>query len=513
MNRTYQLARDGRCQPQPHSTPVSARLRFAGLLLALALFVSACGPAGGPQPEAGPSVPLDDCVLSAPGGAQVDAECGSLEVPEDPDNPGGRTISLKIAVVRAVSRAPAPDPLFLLAGGPGQAATEAFAPLLPTIERVQFDRDLVMVDQRGTGESRPLECAEPETELAYGEELPLEEQLDYLAECRVDLGIDPLLYTTSVAAKDLDAVREALGYERINLLGVSYGTRAALEYYRQFPERVRSLILDGVVPPDWVLGAHIGVDAQRALELIFDRCQATPACQERFPNLRADFDALVERLAGDPQTVTVIHPRKGEPVEVFINDQTLAATVRLMSYSDSLAALLPLMIDSAARGSYDMLAAQYIIMVGDLEHSLSFGMYYSVICAEDTPFLPAEPPRGEAFLDPRLDQVRAACQVWLPDPPPPPSSDLPAADVPALLISGEADPVTPPANGDALATLLPNSRHIVLPGLGHNNFYVGCVPNLLYDFLDALDPQGLDTACIETIRPQPFFLSPLGPEP
>lgn len=464
--------------------------------------------------EAAPAVNLEDCWLNAPGQAQVRAQCGRLTLPEDPDRPDGRQVEINLAVVKAVSRDPAPDPLFLLAGGPGQAATEAFLPVLSALERVRFKRDLVLVDQRGTGSSNPLDCpALEQTGGLAGGELPLDEQVSLLKECRAALQADPRFFTTEIAMRDLDQIRQALGYQQINLLGVSYGTRAALTYLRLYPERVRTLILDGVVPPGWALGSSAAADAQQALDAVFARCAADEACRMKYPGLPGEFDALLNTLERQPVEVTVAHPTSGEPVRVEMSRRTIGAAVRLMSYSDLLAALLPLAIHSAASGDYTILASQYILASQQLGEGMSLGMYYSVVCAEDAPFLPAEDPPGDFYFDPGLDELQAACRVWLPEAPPAPQQAGGLRDVPALLISGSADPVTPPANAVLAARHLPRSYQLVLPGMGHNNFYAGCVPGILLEFLETGSPDNLNSACAGSIFPQPFFLSPSGPRP
>lgn len=491
---------------------------YITILVILIFTLTACSPQAPVNPSGGGEqavIPLSDCVLSAPGMNPVRAQCGTLTVFEDPQAQSGRTIDLNIAVIKAVSRAPAPDPIFMLAGGPGQAATEAFLPLLSAANRLNFKRDIVLVDQRGTGKSYPLDCPDTEFEqTVIGVELPLEEQLAEFTACRAALDFDPTRYTTEIAMGDLDKVREGLGYEQINLLGVSYGTRAALTYLRLFPERTRSLVLDGIVPPDWALGGTVGPDSQRALDLIFDRCTQDSACREKFPDLPAVFDRLMDELAETPVEVTVSDPVTAEPVRVMMSSLTVGTTVRQMSYNDMLAALIPLAVQQASQGDFQMLASNYLMLTSQLAEGLGIGMYYSVVCMEDEPLLPETAAADGSYIDAQHDLLHAACGVWLDEP-----AAVPAAwgdqkfDVPALIISGEADPVTPPVYGDHLSRLLPNSLHLVAPGLGHNNFYVGCIPEIVLDFLEETNPSALDAACVEKIHPQPFFLSPTGPQP
>src|SRR5690606_4668082 len=186
------------------------------------------------------------------------ARCGWLTVPEDGNQPQGRSIRLHVAIIPALRLQPAADPLYIISGGPGQAASEMYLNMAPAFARIRRDRDIVVVDQRGTGRSQRLDCAFPDEQaLTAADELQQTTQ-----QCIGSLPGDVRCYTTSIAVQDLDAVRAALGHARINLYGVSYGTRVAQHYMRRHPERVRSAILDGVVPADLPLGPTIATDAQ-----------------------------------------------------------------------------------------------------------------------------------------------------------------------------------------------------------------------------------------------------------
>lgn len=485
------------------------------VILLVAVLLAGCA-APAPAATPAPQIALAPCRLSAPLVANsVAAECGTLTVPENPADPAGRTIDLRIAVVPAISRGAAADPLFLLAGGPGQAATEAFVTVIPSLRAVNQTRDLVMVDQRGTGGSAPLACPiDPALadvsadDPAYGA---------WLARCRDGLAGDPAFYTTAVAVGDLDAVRAALGYAQINLLGVSYGTRAALTYLRLFPERVRSLVLDGVVPPDLPIGAAMAQDAQAALDLTFSRCGADPRCSAAFPNLSASFQALLDRLAAAPAEVALDDPFTGAPTSVTLTRELAAISVQTLSYAPETAALLPLLIHTAqVDGDLRPLAAQSLLIGQQLADSIAVGMRLSVVCAEDVPFFPADAAAqsaGSYLGDDLIAQFQASCAAW-PHAAPAAEGRAPLeSDVPALLLSGEADPVTPPAYGEAVARALPNSRHIVAPGQGHNVFYRGCLPGLVASFIEAGSAADLDAACVDLLKPTPFFTSFAGPVP
>lgn len=485
-----------------------------GTLLILAL--AACGAAAAPAPAAR-SISLEPCRLSEPGimGRTIAAECGTLAVPEDHAAAAGRTIALRVVVLPAISRDAAAPPLFLLAGGPGQAASDAFAPLIPSLARANQSRDLVLVDQRGTGGSHPLSCpleAEGLDAASVDPESP--EVQAWWRDCLASLDADPTQYTTAAAARDLDAVRAAMGYEQLNLLGVSYGTRLALAYLQLFPERVRSLVLDGVVPPDLAIGAAMARDGQRALDMALAACAADAACATAFPDPRGDLDALLERLGAEPPLVQLDDPFTGAPAEVRLTRELAAATIFGMSYAPETTALLPLLIHTAQReGDLRPLAAQTLITSRQLADQIAVGLRSSVICTEDAPRFTAATTAAGYLGDLMPRALASACSVW-------PRGETVeqlrapvASAVPALLLSGERDPVTPPAYGEAVAAGLPNSLHIVAPGQGHNVFFRGCLPSLVAEFLDAGTPAGLDPSCVERLAAPPFFTSFTGPQP
>ena len=459
----------------------------------------------------GPRMALEPCRLEHPYGlGSVEARCGRFSVPEDPGNPAGRKIDLAVAVIPAVSAQARADPLFLLAGGPGQGAREAFVGTLGALGGVRRQRDIVLVDQRGTGDSNPMQCDLPETL----EINPSPERVRELSEqCLAALPGDPRFYTTSVAVGDLDAVRAALGYERINLYGGSYGTRVAQHYLRRYPDRVRSVILDGVVPPAMALGPAVPLDAEAALQAAFARCEANPACAGRYPGLRAGFDALRARLDQEPITVRLPDPSTAEPRDVEFTGDHLALAARMLVYSDSTAALLPLFIHEAqGSGNFAPLAAQAEMIRGQLEDALAIGMHNSVVCSEDLPFVDLEAVDRDAlarsFLgDGMLEALTATCAVW---PRGPVDDDLKQplkSSVPALLLSGEFDPVTPAANATEAAAGFSDHANLVFRGQGHIQLGLRCAQTIIRQFLEAGTTTGLVTACVDDVHPAPFFLN------
>jgi pimeloyl-ACP methyl ester carboxylesterase len=502
------------------------RVYRLGIVLMLAsVLLAACG-AGSPAtvaPAAGasPKFALADCLLTAPGQTgSLKAQCGTLTVPEDRANASGRKIDLRVAVVAAVSRSPEPDPMVFITGGPGQAATESFVLLAGSFEQIRQKRAIVLVDQRGTGQSGALRCeGEDQADEAFSltDDQALARLKQELATCLSDLKADPRFYTTAIAVQDLDEVRAALGYEKVNLYGVSYGTRVAQTYLHDYPQHVRTVILDGVVPQAEALGLDVARDAQRALDLIFDRCAAEAACQAAFPNVRTEFALLLSTLEKTPAKVTLPHPVTGKSLDVILTRRQVASAVRLLSYSPETAALLPLLIHSAAQGDDAPLAAQSLMVSEDLARSVSLGMNLAVICAEDAPFLQpealAQATRDTYLQSTETDNIQHMCAVW-------PRGDIPAdfkqpvtSAAPVLLLSGEADPVTPPSNADEVARTLSQSLRLVVPGDGHNVIYRGCVPRVAADFVKSGSVQGLDTACVQSIRPLPFFVSFTGFKP
>ncbi len=479
----------------------------------LVLFVGCAGPR---SQRAERQIDLSPCQLKAPGlPARVSAHCGTFRVPEDRSNPDGRSIDLRVAVVPAVSRTPQPDPLVFLTGGPGQAATESFVQIRGAFRRVERERDIVLVDQRGTGSSNPLRCPKPEDTAGFWllEDAVIE---PWVARCLETLDASPELYTTATAMEDLDAVREALGYERVNLYGVSYGTRAALSYLRQFPDRVRSVILDGVAPPSKNLGMDVARDAQRALDLLVERCADDAACHEEFPDLARDLDNIMAALAS-PAPVTLRHPRTGDEETIELQRSMAAFAIRLATYSQESASIVPLLLRSAANGDLRPLAALFLMTTSNLDDSMADAMGYSVICSEDFPFFDASAAvalnEGTYLGAVHTDSLSTLCPLWPTASIPADFKDPVAVDVPVLLLSGEADPVTPPANGELVAASLPTSLHLIAPGQGHMVIHRGCISRLAAQFIDAGSLDELDGSCVDDIEPQAFFTSFAGPPP
>ncbi|HVA56144.1 MAG TPA: alpha/beta hydrolase [Gammaproteobacteria bacterium] len=446
----------------------------------------------------------------------MQARCTSLTVPEDRAHPGGKKIKLHIAVLRARAGKPASDPLFFIAGGPGQAATQAYLEEAPAFERIRQERDIILVDQRGTGQSNPLNCPSAPDSNKNPSPAVIARQVQA---CLKQLPGDPRFYTTSVAVKDLDAVRQTLGYTQINLYGISYGTRVALEYLREFPRQVRSVVLDGVVPADWDVGMDISWDAQQALDRIFARCAQAPVCHKAFPDLPATFRGLQQTLERQPQKITLRDPLTGAPLTQTLDWNAAAGAVRFMSYASETAALLPLLIHQAGVAhDYVPLMANALFFTNQINGGIALGMNAAVLCTEDVPFYKhdaaAEKKMADTYVGTTpVTELVESCKHW-------PRGVLPAdfktpvvSSKPVLLLSGKDDPITPPSNAAHAAQTLSNSLSIVVPGQGHGNAFRGCLPKLMAEFVQQASIKGLDTACVSNIRPFPFFVRFTGPAP
>lgn len=472
--------------------------------------------AAAPEPAAGPAtLALQPCRLR---GVPTEVLCGWLPRPLDPAAPQGTQIRLRVAVLPALARHKRPDPVVILAGGPGQSAVALADVVLERHRRLNQRRDIVLVDQRGTGESAPLQCPD-ERHLPMAEQLDEAASMRRLAACRDALAALPhgdlRHYTTPVAMQDLEAVRQALGIARWNLVGASYGTRAGLAYLRQFPGSVRRAVLDGLAPPDMVLPASFSPDNQAALDTLLAACAAEPGCQAAYPRLAAQWRSLLDSL---PRPVSLRHPMTGRRETVTLTRSHVLRAVRAPLYVPALSSAVPAAIAAAAAGEFDALGA-LAAALGSQRPALrlAIGMHHAVVCSEDLPRLEAgqatdAPGRDFAELD--RDLYRAACAGWPRAAVPPAFYTLPPARTPVLLLSGGADPVTPPRHGERVGKALgAQARHVVVPAAGHGVLGLPCVRDAAHRFLDAeTDAEALAVPmdCAATM-PRPLAYVPPDP--
>jgi len=439
--------------------------------------------------------------------------CGQLQRPLDPARPEGVKIGVYYVVVPALARRKLPDPVFLLAGGPGQSATALAGSVLPLFARLNNRRDIVLVDQRGTGRSAPLECDDPRHQ-TVAEQADPERQLALLRECREQLQKLPYgdlrFFTTPIAMQDLDAVRRALGAERINLVGASYGTRAGLDYLRQFPQAVRRVVLDGVAPPDMVLPASFSTDGQAAFEALLRSCEADVTCKRLAPGLRGEWAAWLQAL---PQRVTVSHPLSGLQESFTLTRDMALQAVRGALYSPVLAQALPVAIHEATQGRVQALLTLGGGVSARKGMAIAAGMHFSVVCAEDVPRLAqsSDQPGGD-FGDQGARLYQRVCADWPRGGLPATFYTLPLSPVPVMLLSGGLDPATPPRHGARVAQALgAQARHVVVQNAGHGVMSLGCMPEVMQRFFDADDDAAalaLDVRCVQSI-PRPPVYQPL----
>jgi pimeloyl-ACP methyl ester carboxylesterase len=491
-------------------------MRFKGGIVFIVFGLTAqwARPAVAPNQD---TLPLHECRLEHPLQlTSIAARCGTLSVPEDREHPEGAAIELNVAVVPALNRRSTAAPLFLLAGGPGQSAVQSYVATASAFARINRNHAIVLLDQRGTGQSSPLHCEYPEDWRQPADPLPALRQATI--GCLEKLGQRARFYTTSVAVRDLEDVRAALGYPEINLYGGSYGTRVAELYMRRFPARTHAVILDGVTYPQQAIGAETPQDGERALNLIVERCQQAPECAAAYPELRQELDALLLKFGPQKIAVTIDDPNSGLPLQIDFNHALLSAALRFLSYSSLQASLLPALIHQAAHGSLRPLASQAVMNTRLIGDQLANGMQYSVLCSEDEPFFAAANIDRAAMAKTyqgteQVDALKEICGLW---PRGPVDADLHAplaSDIPTLLLSGEADPVTPPADAERAALKLTRHRHLVLKGEGHGQLGTGCMPRLTAEFLDSATPDKLDASCLKEHTSEPFFISLTGPAP
>lgn len=490
---------------------IAALQRFASLLL---LSCWLCGLAGCGDHTSARRIKVSECRL--PNVAQG-VQCGTLDVPENRRHPNGRRLSIFVAVLPANTLSPAPDPLFLIAGGPGQAAS-SLGPFAMQLAQVRRTRDIVLVDQRGTGRSSPLDCP------AFAPDEHVEFDTDPVPKatlCASQLaksGVDASQYTTSAWVEDLDAVRDALGYRRVNLWGGSYGTRVAQEYVRRHGDHVRSLVLDGVAPFSIRISFDVWRTRAQALDALFAACRSSPACAKAHRDPAAALDEIQASLARG-KDVTLRDPRTGAMRPTHVDFDAIYAALQPLTYSPEAASLIPELVSLARDGEYGPVFATAVTVVGDLPEEFTPALFYSVTCAEDVPRITPQEresgvadPRGRALARRSIE----VCDHW-------PKGSYPSdfatpvrSDVPALLLSGGLDPVTPPHYASEVAKGFPNSRQIVGNGFGHILSPYACAPRLVAAFIDTAGFDKMPADCIDffahSARP-PLWPDRLAPLP
>lgn len=471
----------------------------------LAASTAAAAAPGNAAAGAKPAAATRNCHLP---GVTATLRCGSIEVPLDHAKPAGAKLKLHVTIAPAHRQGTRGDPVFVLAGGPGEAGSEVAGLLTTAFTRVRATRDIVFIDQRGTGRSGKLDCkSKPEHESMSEEQLNAE-ALACIAATKVQWSA----YTTDASARDIELVRRAFGYGAVNVWGGSYGTRLGQAYARLYPSSVRSMVLDGVAAPDQVIQAGAR-DAHAALDKMFAQCAADAACNKAFPNVRAQFDALVAKLEANPVRVTLPNPRTAQPLEVTMTAARFLGTVHGILYSPADARRLPFLIHNASQGRWQPFVARQNI-AGDFGSSgqLAMLMHLAVVCAEDVPRLTPELMAQDAgkLTKSLARQMPAFCKQM--NVPAVPYKEPARIDAPTLLLSGALDPVTAPRRAESAAKYMSRAQHVVVDNVGHGVSQLGCAPRLLRAFLDK--PQDkLDASCLKEIPPPTFQLGGAGPQP
>jgi pimeloyl-ACP methyl ester carboxylesterase len=498
-------------------------MRPAALTVCLAAVLLPAAPAGAAPaaptasapaaPAARTARPWDRLAPCHLEGIGEELRCGTYQVWEDREARRGRRIALNVVVLPALGPEPAPDAIVYFAGGPGSAATQE-GRFLAEDKALRRRRDVLLVDQRGTGKSNPLNCdfygpeshgkgADPK--LLAGDLFPpaavrrCRDRLEKVADLR--------LYTTALGMDDVEEVRAWLGYPQVDLMGGSYGTQAAQVYLRRHPGVVRCVVLDGVAPVDEPIPLHHAYAGKRAVGLLFAECAADAACHAAFPRLPQELQAVMERIDRGVK-VRIPDARTGGSFEVVPSRGLIAEGIRFLTY-DTGARKLPLAVHQAYQGDMAQLVTIAVDRRAIIDSILAMGMNFSVTCAEDLPFIDdataAKATAGTLLGDYRIREQKRVCADWPRGSVPADARQLVRSAVPVLLLSGERDPVTPPEFGQRVASQLPNSLHLVVPHSGHGAAGP-CVESIVRRFVERASVQGLDVACVAKAPPPRFIL-------
>jgi len=471
------------------------------------LLLSLAGPLAAHAPHGGEPCPA---ILASPWLAgQV--SCMTVPVFEDRETGAGRKLELHVVVLPATGDEVAPDPVFFLPGGPGQGATGLAGPVASFLGEVRRERDIVLVDYRGTGQSNPLDFELSNDDILRSLSNPMPREIVERELARLRQEADLTQYHTSAIVDDLNEVRESLGYEQINLWGGSYGTRVALVFLRRHPECIRSAVIKGVAPMGYAVGGEFSTDAQKSLDRILAACAADPGCSSAYGDVGARLEKLFARLEQEPVGVPVKSPLDGSTVEVTMTPDVLALALHKALYATPMHAALPGMIARGSEGRLEEWAGMAYTSAVMLSEQLCEGLFLSVLKAEDAPLLAKldldERARG-TFLEARFAKgLVAALEIW-------PGATLDPAfwepvrsDVPVLVVSGALDPVTPPNQGEETVKHLSNALHLVFASGSHDDSgFSPCIEKVYADFFRSGTIEGLDTSCASVVRPLRFAI-------
>ncbi len=423
--------------------------------------------------------------------------------------------TLNVLRARALST-PKNNPLVVITGGPGTSAVSLAWQYLGFFSDIQKERDIIFIDQRGTGKTEPFTCA------AAGDinpQLPQQQQIDHmhsaLEQCAKEYSAQALIHiNTAQAASDIEAVRQALGYNSLNLWGSSYGTRVAMAYQHQYPATARAVILDGAAPAAIALPRYAEHDAGAALKQLFEACAKQAHCKRTFGDLTSVWQQLLAGLTVQPIQASLTHPRTTKTASVTVTPALAANWVRFALYSRELAALLPLAIQHANEGRFTYLANLAQAASDSVQNGMHYGMHAAILCAEDQ-HAPTVARKAVSLLPSmpfaRLNDLSPVCQTLKTAAPAPDIFEPINSTTPTLVLSGQFDPITPAFWGEWASQNMANSRHIIVEGGHHGVSGLGCIPELMASFIDQGSHTALDASCVSTIKPTHFFINAAGP--
>ena len=438
--------------------------------------------------------------------------CGFVTVPENPNKPDGKQIQVHYVVLPAVKNVNHEEALLAIAGGPGQSAIDNAAGFDAMLSKVRQQRDILLIDQRGTGRSNLLTCDE-------GAQSPLsfdDDNADTLAEtqkCLAKIDADVTQYGSLNAIKDFEAVRQYLGYKKLHVYGISYGTRMAQLYMRLYPAHLATVTLDGIVPMQQSV-LEIGASIDRGFDLLFKDCQETTACHAQFPELKAEFDQVAASLAKAPVMENVYDPVTGEKTMLTMTRGKFYGSIRMALYQANVRALVPHAIHQAAKHNFQPILGLYSLTIDNA--GMAMGMHASVVCGEDmhriTPAM-REQAQHTFMGKTMLEGLEATCEVWKIPAVDDSFSEPISSDIPTLLLSGEIDPATPPSWGELAMEKLTNAKHFVAPYATHGVAYQSCANNLIADLVRSGSVKDLDGECLKKDVRRSFYLNASSVEP
>ncbi len=472
--------------------------------VATGALLSACG---SPKPATQASLGFDDCRLKH---LDTQARCTLMEVPEDHAKPEGAKIKVHVAVIPALTRFPEKDPVFFFAGGPGQAASE-IGNLVGSLFTLRRNRDLVLVDQRGTGRSKTLTCEagslEPEKRnardaLIDGFNASLAQMQREWKRCIETLKGNAATHRTDDYIADLELVRKALGYEKINVWGGSYGSRVALRYMKLHPSAIRTSVIDGVAPTSLRLPNDLLLNFDAQLRALTSACAQSVECAKAFPTLEKTLDTLLLSLRTTPRTVAVNHPSDGKPFNATITDVSFVMMLWPMLYLPETARLVPFVIEQANAGNYAPFAA--MMSANDAgDASIAIAQRIAVMCAED---MAGQTPLTNDRFGGVASLFFDFCKNFPYGKVAPEFFEPTKSDIPTLILSGALDPVTPPAQGDLAAKTLTQQKHITVAGLGHIVSPHSCVRRIVHKFVESGNIAEANDPCESELKlPRPLF--------